>query len=186
MIPENAPYGYGQAAELQRLLNEANEDEWAFNLQGGDKIRLPWMPFQLADYIAIMAEVMRETNGIGYLEVGSGIGTKMMVARHLFGLVPFGIEYDETLATICSQKKRGPTWTGDALQFPYGFAGYDIVWMYRVFRDVELQDQLEQQIYSGMKPGAIFAGAALQNTPQGWQVVVDDWDMGNRGAWLKP
>lgn len=186
MIPDYAPFRYGQAGELQRILREADADEWAFNLQGGDKIRLPWMPFQLADFTAIMTEVIRETDGVSFLEVGSGIGTKSAVARYFFGLTTLGIEYDETLATVATQKRRGPVWVGDALQYPYGYGDYDIIWMYRVFRDEALQDQLEQKIYREMKPGAIFAGAALQNAPQGWITVVDDIDMGNRGAWKKP
>lgn len=186
MISDNAPFRYGQAGEIQRMLREADEDEWAFNLQGGDKIRLPWMPFQMADFVAIMTEVMRETDGVGFLEVGSGIGTKMMIAKYLFGLTTFGIEYDETLVTVSDQKKRGSVWRGDALHFYYGYSNYDIIWMYRCFRDEELQAQLEQKIYDEMKPGAIFAGAALQNPPKGWTTIVDDWDMGNRGAWKKP
>jgi len=173
--------------KLQEILREANEDEWAFNLQGGDKIRLGWMPFQMADFVAIMTEAVRETNGGVYLEVGSGIGTKMMVARYMFDLHVGGIEYDETLATICKQKNRGPVSIADALSIWDGaYELADIIWMYRVFRDTELQDQLEQRIYHEMKPGAIFAGAALQNAPKGWEIVVDDWDMGNRGAWKKP
>lgn len=186
MISDNAPFRYGMAGELQRVLREADEDEWAFNLQGGDKIRLGWMPFQMADFVAIMTEVMRETNGVEFLEVGAGIGTKLTVAAHLFGLTTSGIEYNETLATVAFQKRRGPVCTADALSWPGNYGQYDIIWMYRVFRDAELQDQLEQRIYREMKPGAIFAGAALQNAPKEWNIVVDDWDMGNRGAWKKP
>lgn len=171
---------------IQGCLKDCDEDEWAFNLQGGDKIRLGWMPFQMADFVAIMSEVVREANGPKFLEVGSGIGTKMGMASVLFGLDCFGIEYDETLATVSLQKDRGQPWVGDALQYPYGYGGYDIVWMYRVFRDVVLQDELEQRIYSEMKSGAIFAGAALQQPPSGWQIIVDDFDIGNRGAWKKP
>lgn len=187
MISDNAPFRYGQLGELQRVLREADEDEWAFNLQGGDKIRLGWMPFQMADFTAIMTEVVRETDGPAFLEVGSGIGTKMLTASHMFGLTTAGIEYDETLATIAIQKLRGPVRIGDALQVPLGFySSHDIIWMYRLFRDEELQDQLEQRIYSEMKPGAIFAGAALQNPPADWEIIVDDYDTGNRGAWKKP
>ena len=187
MISDDAPFRYGMAGELQRVLREADEDEWAFNLQGGDKIRLGWMPFQMADFIAIMTEVVRETDGVGFLEVGSGIGTKCEIARFMFGLTTFGIEYNETLATVATQKRRGTVWTGDALQYPFGYTSYDIIWMYRVFRDTELQDQLEQRIYREMRPGAIFAGAALQQPPPSdWTIVVDDYGTGNRGAWKKP
>jgi len=76
MIPGYAPFRYGQSGELQRILNEAFEDEHDFNLQGADDTHLGWMPFQMADFIGIMSEVIRETNGVSFLEVGSGIGTR--------------------------------------------------------------------------------------------------------------
>lgn len=186
MISNSAPFRFGLAGELQRTLHEAYDDEHAFMLQGGDKIRTSWMPFQLADFVAIMTEVMCVTNGVEFLEVGSGVGTKSMVARYMFGLHTYGIEYDETLATVARQKSRGPVWVGDALAYPDNYGNYDVIWMYRPFRDPELQDSLEKRIYQEMRPGAILAGAGLENAPDGWTTVVDDYDTGNRGAWQKP
>lgn len=186
MIPEDAPFRYGMVGEIQRVLAEAFEDEHAYNLQGSDKIRLGWMPFQMADFIGIMSEVVRETDGPVYLEVGSGIGTKMMVARYLFGLSVNGIEYNETLATIARQKRRGPVAVTDALTWEDSYVHADIIWMYRCFRDPVLQRQLEERIYSEAKSGAIFAGAALEHAPAGWLTVIDDMDIGIRGAWKKP
>lgn len=177
---------YGRAGELQRILHEAYEDEHAFMLQGGDDIRTSWMPFQLADFVALMTEAMCVTEGVNFLEVGSGVGTKSMVARHMFGLSTFGIEYSEPLATVARQKARGPVWVGDALSYPDSYGNYDLIWMYRPFRDPELQDSLETRIYKEMRPGAVLAGAGLEHAPDGWITVVDDYDMGNRGAWQKP
>lgn len=186
MISDSAAFRYGQSGELQRILNEAFEDEHDFNLQGSDDVHLGWMPFQMADFIGIMSEVVRDTNGVSFLEVGSGIGTKSMIARYLYGLTTFGIEYSETLATVATQKHRGPVWVGDALTYPYGYSTYDIIWMYRCFRDPVLQGQLERRIYDEAKSGCIFAGAALEGAPEGWLTIVDDYDVGNRGAWKKP
>lgn len=187
MIPEEAAFRYGQVGEIQRVLNEAFEDEHAFNLQGSDKIRLGWMPFQMADFIALMSEAVRETDGPVYLEVGSGIGTKMMVAKYLFGLYVGGIEYSETLATVARQKHRGPVTIADALAiFNGAYSHADIIWMYRCFRDDVLQRQLEQRIYEEARSGTIFAGAALESPPEGWITIVDDLDCGDRGVWKKP
>jgi hypothetical protein len=58
--------------------------------------------------------------------------------------------------------------------------------MYRPFRDPLAQAILEHKIYGEMKPGAIIAGAALCGQPEGFELVVDDWDIGCRGAWKKP
>lgn len=186
MISNTSPFMFGQVGELQRILNEAFEDEMDFNLQGADKLRLGWMPFQMADFIGIMSEVIRECDGPRYFEVGAGIGTKMMVAKYLFGLEVAGIEYSETLATVANQKKRGHVITGDALTTGYTYNDCDILWMYRPFRDPVLERQLEERIYAEMRPGAIFAGGHLEHTPPGWLTVVDDIDVGNRGAWKKP
>lgn len=187
MISNTAPFRYGQAGEIQRVLAEAFEDDHAYNLQGGDKIRLGWMPFQLADFTAVMTEVMRETDGVRFLEVGSGVGTKSLVAKYLFGLTVTGIEYDQTLATVALQKHRGPVWVGDALQYyADGYGNFDVIWMYRLFRDPVLQAEIERRIYSEARSGCIFAGAALESAPEGWEVIVDDYDLGNRGAWKKP
>lgn len=185
MITEPLAF-YGQAGEIQRTLVEAFEDDHAYNLQGADDIHLGWMPFQLADFVAILTEVVREANGTSFLEVGSGIGTKMTVARRLFGLTAVGIEYNETLATVAKQKLRGPVHIADALTWVGNYGAYDIIWMYRCFRDEVLQAQLEQRIYSEAKSGAIFAGAALQTIPEGWITIIDDLDVGYRGAWKKP
>lgn len=185
MITDTSAFRYGQVGELQRILNETFEDEHAFNLQGADKIHLGWMPFQMGDYIALMSEAIRDCDGPVYLEVGSGIGTKMVVAKYLFGLQVSGIEYSETLATVAQQKHRGPVAVIDALSIYEGAYSYaDIIWMYRCFRDPVLQDQLEQRIYSEAKSGAVFVGAALENPPN-WLTIVDDIDSGNRGAWKK-
>lgn len=166
MIPDTAPFRYGQLGELQRVLNEAAEDEADFNLQGGDKIRLPWMPFQMADFIAIMSEVVRQTDGPTFLEIGSGIGTKMMAAKYLFGLTVAGIEYNESLATVANQKHRGLTVVADALTWPGYYGTFDIIWMYRCFRDPVLQLQLEQRIYREMTSGAIFAALPWSMLPR--------------------
>lgn len=186
MIEETSFAGRSRVGKLQRVLNEAAESDYAFMLQGGDKIRSGWTPFQIADFVAIMTEVIAVADGPAFLEVGSGIGTKCLVAREMFGLITFGIEYSEYLADEALRKSCGPVWTGDALDYNYGYCNHDIIWMYRPFRDEELEDQLEQKIYSEMRSGAVLAGADLQNAPQGWITVVDDYDMGNRGAWKKP
>jgi protein-L-isoaspartate O-methyltransferase len=186
MIDENSYIGNGRVGRLQRTLNEAFDGDFAFMIQGGDKTRTSYMPFQIADFVAIMTEVVAITDGVKFLEVGCGIGTKSMIARELFGLITSGIEYSGYLADEALKKARGPVWVGDALDYPYGYDKHDIIWLYRPFRDEALEDQLEQKIYTEMKSGAILAGAALQNPPQHWTTVVDDFDMGNRGAWKKP
>lgn len=187
MISDKAPLKYSRAAMVQEVLASARQDDLDYMLTGGDKIRTGWMPFQLADFIAIMSEVMIEAEGTQFLEVGSGVGTKSFVARELFGLTTFGLEYDASMVVTAEQKGRGPVWQGDALQYPGEmFTHSDIIWMYRPFKDPVLQEQLESRIYGEMKPGAIVAGGHLETRPTGfWAPIFDDWDGLGRGAWKK-
>jgi hypothetical protein len=185
-ISDNPNLRYSRAANVQHVLQSARKDDLDYMLQGGDKIRTGWMPFQLADFIAILSEVVIEAGGIEFLEVGSGVGTKSLVARELFGLNISGIEYDETLVTVAAQRGRGPVWQGDALAYPGRYDKADIIWMYRPFKDPVLQEQLEDRIYTEMKPGAIVAGGHLEHKPVGfWAPIFEDWDGVSRGAWKK-
>lgn len=187
MINDNPTLKYSRAAAVQKVLRDVRDDEYDFLLQGGDKIRTSWMPFQPADFIGMLSEAVAEAEGSTFLEIGSGIGTKSLLARELFGLSTTGIEYDDTLLTVALKNGRGPAWQGDALQYTGEmYTHADIIWMYRPFKDAVLQDQLEQRVYDEMKPGAIIAGGQFENRPVGfWATVLDDWDTGRRGIWKK-
>jgi hypothetical protein len=186
VINDNANLRYSKAALAQQVLKEAQADDLAYMLQAGDKLRTGWMPFQLAEFVAILTECMIEAEGQKFLEIGSGVGTKCLVARELFGLQTTGIEYYETLATIAEQKGRGPVINQDVLTYPGNFGEFDIIWTYGPFKDRVMQEDMEQRIYREMKPGAIIAGGHLENRPHGlWIPVLDDWDTGHRGAWKK-
>jgi len=152
--------------------------------QKPDPVYNPWMPFQMADFVAIMTECVAQSEGRMFLDVGSGIGTKLAVAQELFDLEAMGIEYDPVMAGYADDSGR-VTLTCDALKYE-GYDRYDIIWMYRPFRDPLSQAKLEHKIYEAMKPGAIIAGAALCAPPHGFEIIIDDWEIGCRGAWKKP
>lgn len=199
MQPETqSPASAGRFTELQGLLRGVAGDEARYLMYGDrhDPVYLPWMPFQWADFIALLAECVPEAEGPLFCDIGSGTGTKMRIAAGLFGLTPFGVERDFGLAVSGEASARA--WPGggagaggdvlveDALDLPGAYWGqFDIVWMYRPFRDPARQGRLEQRVYGGMRRGAIFAGGALEAFPWGWRTVVDDYDM-RRGAWKKP
>jgi hypothetical protein len=176
--------------DIKNILAEtmAEDIEWLSHGrvagQKPDPVYNPWMPFQMADFIAIMAEVVSQSEGNKFLDVGSGIGTKIAVAQELFKLNAVGIEYDREMMKFAHSKNRF-TNLGDALLFDR-YHWYDIIWMYRPFRDPLSQAKLEHKVYENMKPGAIIAGAALTTPPNGFELVIDDWDTGCRGAWKKP
>jgi SAM-dependent methyltransferase len=144
------------------------------------------MHFQPGDFMSIMFECVPELKGRLFLDVGCGPGTKMQLARYFYGLDAEGIEINPVMAEEAAL--YGAVTIGDALSLPDGFySAVDLVWMYRPFRDVKLERQLEDRVTTEMKPGAVLAGGAWETCPaeRGWMPVLDDWEL-RRGAWQKP
>jgi hypothetical protein len=147
---------------------------------------LPWMPFQPADFLAILFDCVAEMRGRAFIDVGCGPGTKMLLASQLYGLEPEGIEISDAMSV--EARKYGTVYHGNAGDTPPGFySNYDLIWLYRPFRDPVLERRLEAWIMEEMKPGAILAGGAWEICPANhrWITVVDDWEL-RRGAWMKP
>jgi SAM-dependent methyltransferase len=173
--------------ETARIIRDVQKTEHQWFAQGDPHSpTLPWMPFQPAEFLSILFECVPELAGQAFLDVGCGPGTKMLLASHFFGLEVNGIEID--LVMGAAARKCGPVWTADALQMAPGlYAAYDLIWLYRPFRDPVLEDKLEERIRNEMKVGAVLAGGQWETCPAelGWHPVVDDWEL-RRGAWMKP
>ena len=193
MIPDT-PDKPTRAGDIQRLVNWVGETEYA-NLKLGnrlDPVVTPFMPWQPADFLGIMWDVMGEASGPVFIDVGCGPGTKMRIAAELLALEPFGVEIDVDMAKAA--KAWGHVYKGDALNLTSIYARADIIWLYRPFRDAAREARLEQLIIAQMKPGAILAGGSWEtDIPSlGWQPVVDDCIISPdgkaqiwRGAWKK-
>ena len=98
----------------------------------------PWMPFQPAEFLSILFDCVGEMHGgRAFLDVGCGPGSKMLLARHFYGLNVCGIEIDPDMATAAALV--GGIRTDDALRVPDGLYGnFDLIWLYRPFRDILL------------------------------------------------
>jgi trans-aconitate methyltransferase len=175
---------FRQAASV---IGQVQDDEQLWMSQGDPySPYTPWMPFQAAEFMAVMFDCVPELAGREFLDVGCGPGTKMRLARHFFGMNVNGIERDRVMAEAAAA--QGVVFPSDALKAPEGFyAGFDLIWLYRPFRDIKLEEQLEQRIASEMKPGAILAGGGWEIEPHEmrWHPVVDDLET-RHGAWMKP
>lgn len=201
---------------IAALVKDVQATEARYLLHGPrhDPLVTPWMPYQPADFISIIWECMPEVTrlkpveipGIGllyeipkFLDVGCGPGTKMAIAQKLFGFCVFGIEIDLTMAHEAAVKLAATDAVieqGDALHMPEEYyGGFDLIWLYRPFRDRALELALEARIIREMKPGAVLAGGSWDTDVPGlgWQPIVDDTlnnPMGPgciwRGAWQKP
>jgi SAM-dependent methyltransferase len=173
----------------QQTIRHVQKEEHRWFKQGDPTSpTLPWMPFQPAEFLSILFECVPELAGREFLDVGCGPGTKMRLARDFFGMETDGIEINREMAVAAAPHASCPVTTGDALSVGPGFySGYDLIWLYRPFRDPQLETRLEARVMDEMKPGAILAGAHWEICPADhrWIPVFDDWEI-RRGAWMKP
>jgi SAM-dependent methyltransferase len=171
----------------QATIRTVQEQEHRWFAQGDPKSpTLPWMPFQPAEFLSILYECVPEMAGPAFLDVGCGPGTKMKLARDLYGMDADGVEISEEMGMAA--RSHGAVYFADALAMPPAFySHFDLIWLYRPFRDSLLEEQLEARIMDEMKAGAILAGGAWEICPTShrWIPVVDDWEL-RRGAWMKP
>ncbi len=187
-----------RAQDIAALVSNVADTEHRFLLHGDrhDPRVTPWMPYQPADFIAIIWECLPVVTTLAqdhtpkFLDVGSGPGTKLDIAQDLFGLEVCGVEIDSGMAA----EAKLFTVHQNALDFPH-YKDFDLIWLYRPFRDAGLERELETLIIQEMKPGAILAGGSWETDPGslGWETIVDD-TLNNpngpgciwRGAWRKP
>jgi SAM-dependent methyltransferase len=158
----------------------ALDAEWRTSPAGRDDLStyLPYMPTPpWPDFVALLAEALPEAvTGDRFLEIGAGVGTRMMLAEAVFGLDVHGVE--RVPEYVKAARERGlQVDEADALGWD-GYGGYDIVFFNRVFADQDSQARLEQQVYAGMKPGAVVIAAnLLAPPPRTWYPVLDDGEV---------
>jgi hypothetical protein len=139
-----------------------------------------WIPLSMTTYLDGMRHI-RNRLGPGrrqYLEIGSGIGTKLVLA-HALGYHATGIErhapyvhVSRALAPHC------PVIEGDA---QHAFAIYpnaDIIYNYGIAIDQEHHHQINQLIADRMSPGALYF------TPRHPQ--PDQLEPVAENVWIKP
>jgi hypothetical protein len=190
MIPELIGHET-KAGTNQRTIRWVMDEEHNLLMHGNrksDAVCLPFMPFQPAEFTAILFDVVAETAGPVFLDVGCGSGTKMTLAQEIYGLTPWGIELDPTMAEQAEARFPYAIIHNTALDSLCNtfYTSADIVWMYRPFRDPDKQAELEKVVMERMKHGAILAGSKWEmDEPPNWIPIVDDWET-KTGAWMKP
>lgn len=178
------PFGY-----LQEVIRTAAQldEEWRQKVpqdEAEQPVYLPWMPFQLPAFTALLYEAIPEAPGENFLEVGCGPGAKMLVAQEIFCLDAHGIdrvpEYVAAAREMFLDAEVADAWTWE------GYGDYDLVWLNRPFRDPSREYSLEQRVMATMAPGAVLMCANLEYPPpSSWPVILDDWEA-RRGIWMKP
>jgi trans-aconitate methyltransferase len=173
------------ATQVRDLLGTVRETERAWQKRVEvDSRFLPWMPSDVGQFLVLLVEALAEAPGDKFLEVGCGPGTKMLLARELFGLDVHG--FDRVPEYVKAAWERGlSAWEFDAAEFA-DYAKYDIVFFNRPFRDRDAERELELAVWRKMRRGAVVIAMNLETQPpeDRWLVVTDDWES-RRGVWLK-
>jgi SAM-dependent methyltransferase len=160
------------------------EREWSGKLPDTDKSRCPWMPYPMHAYISLLDEAFAAAPGNRFLEIGCGPGSKMIRARDTYGLDVTGIEIVPEYAAEAGRHGLDVR-LGDALDFA-DYGGFDLIWLYRPFRDPDAQAALEKTIWDQMAPGALVICAGLEAPPPAgsfWP-ELDDLEL-QRGIYRK-
>lgn len=180
----------GRPAELAAIIRTATEMERAWqnkvNQPSHERQRYaPWLPFQIYEYIPLVAEALPETDGNRFLEIGCGIGTKMLLTHELFGLDVSGIERNEEYAAAARRLGLNVA-VADALTWN-GYDAFDLIWFNRVFRDVAAEADLEARVWSMARPGAVIMCANLEaGPPPSWYPILDEWSDRRIGIVQRP
>lgn len=151
-------------------------DEGPFH---GD-IPLPMTRFQnLARAAARLLRAMERPEPWSFLEVGCGLGLKLLAAQEQFASVT-GIEYDPRRAAAAqammdrahlhlteadhaaspwlrgtAPQSRSVVHAGDALDFA-DYGSFDVIYAYRPIADHAMRTRLEQRIISEARPGTLM------------------------------
>lgn len=146
-----------------------------------------WSPLELAEFDRMLhvarAWAMSPTNArLRFAEAGSGIGTKLYLAKHYYQMAELGYEIsDEYLdrsralgvrAEKCDLRTEVPPW-----------AKFDIVYLSRPFKDDDREVEWERSVMEAMRPGAVLISAYAAVKPYTWTVR---YRRSFRGVWVKP
>jgi SAM-dependent methyltransferase len=165
---------------LQKLENRAEEDEDKGEVYSSLKLNvmsvalhniecshLPsepedgdkhdWIPFPCGSFVDMCLDAffaLGQDRNKKFLDIGCGIGTKVMLADVLFDSYGFDINKDYT--RLARQIGCKNVWYQDAMTFE-GYGEYDLLYFYRPFKDNVLEDRLETNVYQQMKEGSFIA-----------------------------
>jgi uncharacterized UPF0146 family protein len=123
------------------------------------------------------------TGQISMVEAGSGIGTKLYLAKHKYRLTEYG--YEINAEYVDKSRKLGvQAELRDLTMEPTPiWSAYDIVYTCRPLKDDIAEVKLEKSIQDGMRPGAVLIAAFVASKPHDWPIY---YRRPFRGIWVKP
>jgi len=193
------------------FLRELAATETAWNTQPVRYPRedaVPWLPFPMSQFVTLLTEAVtvappQPPNGLlgsqehtapRFLDVGCGPGTKVRLAKAMFGLNAYGIDIVSRFISE-AQAHGAACMVKDAFDLPaggvpmttsaWGYSDYQIVY---VNRPSSMQDELEQLVMDRMAPDAVLIAVNWRNDPgkQGWFMQHQEYGDPVCGVWVKP
>lgn len=154
-----------------------------------------WSPLELAEfdrmlYVARAWAMSPSNSRLRFGEAGSGIGTKLYLAKHYYEMDEMGYEINEDYLTVsrflgvhaekCDLRTDVPPW-----------AKFDIVYISRPLKSDEsntvnpdeAEIAWEKSVMDAMRPGAVLMSAFAAVKPGTWAVR---YRRPFRGVWVKP
>tara|TARA_Y100000034_G_scaffold129783_1_gene186909 strand:+ start:443 stop:1054 length:612 start_codon:yes stop_codon:yes gene_type:complete len=116
-----------------------------------------WVPFPCGSFVDACIEAFYlsggEVKAKKFLDIGCGIGTKVMLADVLFDA--HGLELNEEYLRVADLIGCRNVWQADAMEY-VEYGDYDILYFYAPFREDILQNRFERHVYQHMSPGTIL------------------------------
>ena len=158
-----------------------------------------WMPYDLSRFVMFLTDAIavapRPSGYLGryFLDVGAGPGTKVLLARELFGLEAVGIEIvPEYVAAAHALGAHVLQCDARAYQ---GYHSHDIVYLNRPVQD----PAFERHVMGLMRPGSVLITVNGMTRPPHteWEPVSEEYDVPGgptrppaldaiHGVWRKP
>lgn len=136
------------------------------------------------EYIRDVQDEPYDIAPITIWEAGSGIGTKLYLAKHHYGMTEYGFElFDyyisvaKKLGVACEQRDLSDLGNQPDWSIP------DIVFTARPFKNNDFENMWEKLVQDRMRPGAVLISTFTSHKPYGWQVLHRATF---RGVWVKP
>jgi hypothetical protein len=148
-----------------------------------------WSPLDIREFdimLHVALNVIQQSppRELSFAEAGSGIGTKLYLARHKYGLAETGYEINEDYLARSAELgvnaiKRD---LGDPGNQP-DWAAFDLVYIARPFKDDAVEADWERSVMAAMRPGGRLISAFAAVKPYDWPCY---YRRSFRGVWIKP
>jgi hypothetical protein len=153
-----------------------------------------WSPFDIRkfdpmlkiadDYCTSQDGYDRLSNPVTFWEAGSGIGTKLFLAKHKYDMTEYGLEInDDYLVKARRLGVRCDKCDLSNLDDQPMWEAADIVYTARPFKDEIKESRWELLVQESMRPGAVLISTFAAVKPYRWTCLYKG---PYRGVWVKP